>query len=342
MTMNEVAIVILNWNGRAHLERYLPSVVAHSNGARIIVADNCSSDDSLSFLRSNYPTLEIIELHENHGFAEGYNEALKQVEAKFYLLLNSDVEVTEGWLDPLLMELRDETIAGCQPKILDDKNHSLFEHAGASGGFIDKNLYPFCRGRIFHAVEEDQSQYNGKTKVFWTSGACMLIRSKVFHSVGGFDGDFFAHMEEIDLCWRIKMMGHSFTVVPDSTVYHLGGGTLAYTSPRKVYLNFRNNLVMIAKNYDGWVFGKLFYRMALDGLAGAQFMLKGKFKNVIAILRAHFYLYGNCRSIRKKRKKVQSQSTQFDRSGFYKGSILWAFYFKKIKKFSDLNQRFLP
>lgn len=339
--MKDIAVVILNWNGRAHLERFLPSVVEHSKETRIIVADNCSTDDSIAFLNNSYPAIEIIQLNENHGFAAGYNEALKQVNTKYFLLLNSDVEVTPDWLTPLMAQMNDPQIAGCQPKILAVENKNQFEHAGASGGFIDKNLYPFCRGRIFQSVENDEGQYNGITNVFWTSGACMLIRSELFNNSGGFDDDFFAHMEEIDLCWRIKKQGYSFKVVPSSTVYHLGGGTLAYSSPQKTYLNFRNNLVMIIKNYDGWTFGKVFYRMCLDGLAGAQFLASGKFKNFVAVIKAHFYIYGNLRSIIRKRKEVQRSSTVFNKSGFYAGSILWAYYFKKIKKFSDLNQRFL-
>lgn len=339
--MKDIAVVILNWNGRSHLERYLPSVVEHTKDARIIVADNCSTDDSIKFLERTYPTIELIRLTENHGFAAGYNEALKLVKAEYYLLLNSDVEVSHNWLHPLIRAMEDPGVAGCQPKILAVNNKAQFEHAGASGGFIDKNLYPFCRGRIFHAVENDNGQYNGSTNVFWTSGACMLIRSDVFHEVGGFDGDFFAHMEEIDLCWRIKKRNLSFKVIPESVVYHLGGGTLAYTSPRKTYLNFRNNLVMIIKNHDGWTFGKVYYRMFLDGLAAAQFLASGKFSNFFSVIKAHFYVYANLRTILKKRKIIKTHSTTFDKSGFYTGSILWAYYFKKIKKFSDLNHRFL-
>ncbi|MGV3630398.1 MAG: glycosyltransferase family 2 protein [Bacteroidota bacterium] len=337
--MEELAIVILNWNGRNFLERFLPGVLEHSPGARIVVADNASTDDSVRYVRENFPRVELVINASNGGFAQGYNEALQQVSARYYLLLNSDVEVTENWLEPLYKAIREEHVAAVQPKILAQHSRQLFEHAGASGGFIDKNLYPFCRGRIFDTVEDDHGQYDGETEVFWTSGACMLIKAAVYHELEGFDACFFAHMEEIDLCWRIRRLGYSLKVIPSSVVYHVGGGTLNYNSPNKVYLNFRNNLYMITKNYQGFLWGKLLYRMILDGVAGAQFLLKGRFSYFRAILRAHGTFYRNYSKMMEKRRAFQPDPQKFNPGGFYTGSILWAFFFKGIRKFSDLNQR---
>lgn len=337
--MEELAIVILNWNGRNFLERFLPGVVDHSKGARIIVADNASTDDSLSFVQNNFPQVELIVNAENGGFAKGYNDALEHVSATYYLLLNSDVEVSENWLEPLYRAIREEHIAAVQPKILAHHDQNQFEHAGAAGGFLDKNCYPFCRGRIFNALEQDHGQYDGETEVFWTSGACMLVRADVFHELGGFDADFFAHMEEIDLCWRMKRLGYKLKVIPSSKVYHVGGGTLNYNSPNKVYLNFRNSMYMICKNYQGFLFGKLFYRMLLDGAAGLQFLLTGHFSYFRAVLRAHGSFYRNFSKTMKKRRAFRPEKQKFNAAGLYTGSILWAFFFKGIRKFSDLNQR---
>lgn len=338
--MEEVSIVILNWNGSNYLRQFLPSVIAHSDSARVIVADNASTDDSVDFVRSNFPEVGLIENTSNGGFAKGYNEALKKVSSKYYLLLNSDIEVTEGWLNPLvsIME-KDASVAGCQPKILSYRQAGKFEHAGASGGFLDVDFFPFCRGRIFDSIENDSHQYDNPSEVFWATGAALLIRSEVFHKLGGFDEMFFAHMEEIDLCWRAKKMGYSFYVQPESVVYHVGGGTLSYMSPRKTYLNFRNSLYMIVKNYEGWLFPKLFVRMCLDGIAGIRFLLKGEMKNLWAVLNSHFSMYRNLSSLLGKRKQIRKLAINPNKNGFYKGSILWAYYFKRINKFSDLNQR---
>ena len=338
--MNQIAIVILNWNGKNFLKDFLPGVIKHSADARIIVADNNSSDDSVGFLESMYPQVEIIRNVENGGFAKGYNDALKLVESPFYLLLNSDVEVSEDWLVPLMTSLKDPLVAGCQPKVLTFSNRERFEHAGACGGFLDRNYYPFCRGRIFDETEYDKHQYDGETEVFWTSGACMLIRSELFHKAGGFDEDFFAHMEEIDLCWRIKRLGYAFRVIPSSEVYHVGGGTLSYLSPQKTYLNFRNSLFMITKNHHGWLFPKLFYRMYLDGVAAITFLCKGKPKHFNAVFRAHIDFYRKLRVMLGHRKYLNSISTGFNDGGLYRGSILWARYFKRIHEFSRLNMRF--
>lgn len=338
--MDQIAIVILNWNGKKFLKDFLPSVVEHSADARIIVADNASSDDSIDFLKQAYPQIEIIQNDQNGGFAKGYNDALKKVESPFYLLLNSDVEVSENWLVPLFEAMENPAVAGCQPKVLAYQNKEKFEHAGAAGGFLDRNYFPFCRGRIFDETEYDKHQYDGEIEVFWTSGACMLIRSELFHKAGGFDESFFAHMEEIDLCWRIKRLGYTFKIVPSSQVYHVGGGTLDYLSPKKTYLNFRNSLYMITKNHAGWLFTKLFYRMTLDGIAATVFLISGKPKHFKAVFDAHMHFYQHLSGMLKQRKNLNKMAGEFNDSGLYRGSILWARYFKRIHEFSRLNMRF--
>ena len=338
--MNQhVAIVILNWNGKHFLEKFLPSVVANAENAEVIIADNASTDDSISFLNTTYPDLRIIQNTSNGGFAKGYNEALKEVNADLYLLLNSDIEVTPNWLNPLLAAMEDEKIAGCQPKVLSYHDRTRFEHAGASGGFMDHNYFPFCRGRILSTVEEDSGQYQGEKSIFWATGAALMIRAELFHAVEGFDEDFFAHMEEIDLCWRLKKRGYQFKVCPASVVYHVGGGTLPYSSPRKTYLNFRNSLYMITKNHDGWLYPKLFYRMSLDGLAALLFLFKGEFNQFSAVFNAHMAFYAKLRTFLKKRKAVKISSTTFDRSGLFGGNILWNHYVKGVKSYAKLNQR---
>jgi hypothetical protein len=340
MSFNHISVVILNWNGRAFLEQFLPSVVANSRDAKIVVADNGSTDSSIEFVRKNYPNIELVLNEENGGFAKGYNDALKQVDNEIYVLLNSDIEVTPNWLEPLSKTMKDTTIAGCQPKVLSFHNKHLFEHAGASGGFLDHNYFPFCRGRIFDHVEEDKGQYNEELEIFWATGACLMIRSDIFHEAGGFDEDFFAHMEEIDLCWRVKKMNYKFMVCPASTVYHVGGGTLPYSSPRKVYLNFRNSLIMITKNHDGYVFPKIFHRLVLDGVAAVKFMFNGEFKNVLAVFNAHMYHHGHIRTMLKKRKAVKTQTTTFNSRGLYSGSILIAYFYRKIQEYSNLDMRY--
>ena len=337
--MDSLAIVILNWNGRIFLEQFLPSVCAFSKDVKIIVADNASTDYSVEFLRNNYPTIEIIINESNGGFAKGYNDALKLVDTKLYLLLNSDIEVTENWLEPLLKTMEDESIAGCQPKVLSYNDKSLFEHAGASGGYLDRNYFPFCRGRIFDKFEFDEGQYNGEAEVFWATGACLLIRAELYHRIGGFDEAFFAHMEEIDLCWRLKKQGHKFMVNPASIIYHVGGGTLPYLSPRKSYLNFRNSLFMIVKNHEGILFFKLVHRLNLDGIAGIRFFLRGDWKHLASVLKAHGSMYKHLSVLLKQRKAIKIQSTTFNSTGLYRGSILWARYFKGVTKFKELNQR---
>lgn len=338
--MQDLAIVILNFNGVSFLKKFLPKVIKYSPNAAIYVADNLSTDGSVDFLKKNHPSVSLILNSENGGFAKGYNDALKKIDAKYFLLLNSDIEVTENWLNPLLEVMKDETVAGCQPKVLSYSKKNTFEHAGASGGYLDRNYYPFCRGRILEIFEEDKGQYDGKTEVFWATGASLLIRSDIFNEVGGFDEAFFAHMEEIDLCWRIKKKGYKFMVEPSSIIYHVGGGTLAYNSPKKLYLNFRNSLFMLVKNHEGLLLPKLFYRLILDGIAAVHFLLKGEFKSFLSVLSAHFSLYSHFGKLLNQRRDIKKLSINFNSAGLYNASILWARYFKGIKKFSDLNKRF--
>lgn len=336
---DSLAIVILNWNGKGFLEQFLPSVCAYSQNASIILADNASTDDSIQFVKDNYPNIEIIINKSNGGFAKGYNDALKKIDAHYYLLLNSDIEVTENWLPPLLEAMKDPLVAGCQPKVLSYQNKALFEHAGASGGYLDRNYFPFCRGRIFDKFEFDEGQYDGNAEVFWATGAALLIRSELFHQAGGFDESFFAHMEEIDLCWRIKKRGFKFMVIPKSRIYHVGGGTLPYLSPRKSYLNFRNSLFMIIKNHDGPLFFKMLNRLTLDGVAGVRFLLRGEWKHLGSVFSAHYAMYRRLSILLKQRKEIKKTVIKFNSAGLYKGSILWARYFKGVTKFKELNQR---
>ncbi len=335
---SSVAVVILNWNGISFLKQFLPTVVEYSSPHTIIVADNASTDDSVSWVKMNFPQVRIIQNNENGGFAKGYNDALKLVETDFYLLLNSDVEVTENWLVPLLEAMQDPEIGGCQPKIKSFHSKDSFEYAGAAGGFIDRYHYPFCRGRMFDDVEKDNAQYDFSVPVFWASGACMLIRAELYWKAGGLDERFFAHMEEIDLCWRIQHLGYRFLAVPASTVYHVGGGTLNYNNPRKTFLNFRNNLLMIHKNQGAALWWVLVRRLALDGIAALVFLLQGKPKHFWAIFTAHLAFYRMIPSSKIERKKWKAKH-QICSSGVYDGSIIWANKIQKIKRFTDLNQR---
>ncbi len=335
-----LSIVILNFNGKKHLQHFLPTVIEHCGNHQIVIADNASTDDSISFLKTTYPNIRLIELPQNGGFAKGYNDALKQIDSEYYLLLNSDVEVTPNWIDPLLnLLVNNPSIAGVQPKVKSYSAQDQFEHAGACGGFIDKNYFPFCRGRLISHCEQDTNQYNSTIEVFWATGAALLIRSSIYKQVNGFDERFFAHMEEIDLCWRIKQLGFKFMVEPTSTVYHVGGGTLPYSSPFKTFLNFRNSLFMITKNHNGWLFPKLFWRLCIDGIAGVNFFLKGEFKNTWMVIKSHFALYAKMNELLKDRKILKTQRKNTHLTGHYKGNIIWAYYFKGIRKFSDLNQR---
>jgi len=333
----ELAVVILNFNGSQHLRTFLPSVLEHTPYP-IFVADNGSTDDSLDFLRSTYPTVQLIELPVNYGFAGGYNEALKLIDAEYYILLNSDVQVTPVWVEPLLAQLKSESdTAACQPKILDYKNPGLFEYAGASGGFIDRYAYPFCRGRIFDHCERSIGQHDDTRSVFWATGACMLVRASSFWEVGGFDSDLFAHMEEIDLCWRLRNRGYTISCAPESKVYHLGGGTLSSQSPRKTYLNFRNNLIVMYKNDRRGNFGSRFFlRLMLDGVAAIQILFTKGWHHFAAIFKAHISFYANFRSHSAKRESERLQSLQPNLTGCYERSIVWDYFWKGRKVFGAL------
>lgn len=333
--MIETAVVILNYNGKHFLQQFLPGVIAHSGTAKIIVADNASTDDSVSFLRENFShQVEIILLDSNQGYCGGYNAALKQVDATYYVLLNSDVEVTAGWIDPVInLFKQDQSIAAAQPKILSYQTRNEFEYAGAAGGFIDSLGYPFCRGRIFNSFEKDSGQYNDTRQVFWATGACLFIRASVFHQHNGFDEDFFAHMEEIDLCWRIQQSGMKIFYTGSSRVYHVGGGTLAKSNPRKTYYNFRNGLSLLVKNLPtGQLFWKIPLRLMLDWAAVAKFLLTGLPADAWAVAKAHGSFIKNLSRDYSKR----SFSTQIGPiKTIYKGLLLIDYYLKGKRNFSD-------
>ncbi|UKN02034.1 glycosyltransferase family 2 protein [Paracrocinitomix mangrovi] len=333
----KIAVVILNYNGKDYLDKFLPSVIQNSADAEIWVVDNCSTDDSVSFLQSEYPQIHLVENESNGGFAKGYNDGLKKIEADYYVLLNSDVEVTPNWIQPCIeLFQQDDKIAALQPKILAEQNRHQFEHAGAAGGFLDKNYFPFCRGRIFDIVEEDKGQFNDTKEVFWATGACLFIKADLFHQMGGFDEDFFAHMEEIDLCWRLKRHGYKIYYCGHSTVYHVGGGTLNYMHPRKTYLNFRNSLYTIYKNHEGSL-SILFRRMVLDGIAASLFLLKFQFKHFWAVFKAHMSLYANLKSLKKKRNALKQSTSTFNAVGLYNKNITFKKFLGGVKYFKDLK-----
>ena len=336
----KIAIVILNWNGAKLMQQFLPSVIEFSKNETtdIIVADNGSTDESLSVLRTEFPEVKILDLKQNYGFARGYNEALKQIEADYFVILNSDVEVTSGWLDsPVALMEAEPAIAAVQPKILSYHQKTHFEYAGAAGGFIDRFGYPFCRGRIFDEVEADLGQYNNQTDIFWATGACMFVRAKLFHEAGGFDADFWAHMEEIDLCWRLINNGYRIVYTPESTVFHVGGGSLPYDSPRKLFLNFRNNLWLLYKNLPGnQLFQVLFMRMILDGVAAVKLLAEFNLNGIRSVLKAHFHFYRSLPGLQKKRK-LASRSGHYTRSAKrLPRSIVFQFYIRKRKQFSEI------
>ncbi len=342
MSLPTTAVVILNWNGRAFLEKFLPSVTTHTAGAQIVLADNASTDDSVEFVKQKHPSVKIIQNKSNGGFAKGYNEALKFVDAEYYVLLNSDIEVPENWLWPVIEFMEShKDVAACQPKILDYSDKNKFEYAGACGGFMDKYGYPFCRGRIFNELETDHGQYDDIMEVFWATGACMFVRSSVFKEVGGFDEDYFAHMEEIDLCWRMKNQGHKIYVYPQSRIFHVGGGTLNKVNPRKTFLNFRNNLITLTKNYfGGFLFFKIFFRLILDGIAGVKFLTEGNFKHTLAIIKAHWAFYFSLgKTLRKRREQRRKNNFHPTKTGILNGNIVFLHYLKKVKKFSEIPGR---
>ena len=328
------SVVILNWNGRHFLEKYLPGVEAYSQlpDVDIIVADNASTDDSLSYLQTHHSDIRIIRLDKNYGFAEGYNRALQQVEAEYYVLLNSDVEVSEGWLQPMLDLMRQKPdIAACMPKIRAISDRSYFEHAGAAGGFIDKYGYTFCRGRLFHTVEKDAGQYGTEMEIFWATGACCMIRAKLFHEFGGFDSAFFAHMEEIDLCWRLKNAGYTIWYTPRSVVYHVGGGMLPQSSPFKTFLNYRNNLLMMYKNLPRKNRKRILtIRITLDYVSAVHSLLKGDISVLKAVWKAH-------RSFRKLRRGYPQKDVPLSYPAcVYQHSVVYQYFIRGRKTFESL------
>jgi len=337
MQTPSVAIVILNWNGRKFLEKFLPSVLASAySNKKIIIADNASSDDSVIFLKQQYPQISIIQNSSNEGFAKGYNTALKQVQADYYILLNSDVEVTENWIAPVidLMEA-DTMIAACQPKILAYNAKNSFEYAGASGGWLDRFGYPFMRGRVFDDCETDTGQYDTAQQCFWASGAALFVRAAVYHEMGGLDEFFFAHQEEIDLCWRMQLAGYKIFVQPASVVYHVGGGTLPKGNSLKTFLNFRNNLIMLSKNISiGSAVWKIPVRMKLDALSAWRGLFSGDRGYFFAIFKAHMHFIGWLLWHRKKSVFPVKKAGKL--CGWYKGSVVWAYFVQKKKSFSEI------
>ncbi len=335
--MKKVAVVILNYNGKKFLEEFLPNVIANTNAemAEIVVADNASTDGSVAFMQERFPSIRLIVNDFNGGFATGYNLALKQIEAEYFVLLNSDIEVTPQWIEPVI-ELMDSdpNIAACQPKILSYYDKEKFEYAGASGGFIDKYGYPFCRGRVFQHLEEDHGQYDDACEVFWATGACMFVRADLYLQHGGLDDSFFAHMEEIDFCWRMKNLGYKIYCCPQSKVYHIGGGTLPKSSARKTYLNFRNNLSLLYKNLpSNRVFWTIAYRIVLDWVAALKFLCGGGLKDYWAVIRAHFAFYRRIPSLRKVRKGLPKQLV----GQVYQRNIVFENFLRGKKLYSELD-----
>ena len=330
--MKKIAVVILNWNGAKLLEQFLPSVMEHSDDATIYVVDNASTDSSIEVLKTKFPSVNIIQNDGNYGFAKGYNVALQQVEEDYYALVNSDVEVTEGWLSPILSVFDKElNVSIIQPKILDYKNKEYFEYAGAAGGFIDQYGYPFCRGRIFDTIEKDNGQYDDEIEIFWASGACFFIRKEIYRKLNGFDCEFFAHQEEIDLCWRAFNLGYKAKYTSKSVVYHVGGATLHESNPKKTFLNFRNSLLMLTKNLPkNKLVSIIFVRLLLDGLAGIQFLFKGKFNHFWVIIKAHFHYYHLINKTLKKRKAPQSENYYYIKSIVYKYFVKNGTIFEKL------------
>lgn len=331
-TTKDIAVVILNWNGKKLLEQFLPSVISFSEEATIYIADNASTDDSVAFVNSNYPEISIIQNTENGGYAKGYNDALRHISEPLLCLLNSDIEVTENWLQPIIDTYNSNSEIGIiQPKLLNFKKQSYFEYAGAAGGFIDKYGFPFCRGRIFDTIEKDEGQHNENSEIFWASGACFFIKNEVFKSLSGFDETYFAHMEEIDLCWRAFNNNIKSYYVANSTVFHVGGATLNSTSPQKTYLNFRNSLFTLFKNTDKNVYGRLFTRMSLDGIAALRFLFQLKPSHFFAVLKAHFSFYLSLRRLLKQRKQLNQKPKYY-----IKNSIVINYFIQKKKTYNSL------
>jgi GT2 family glycosyltransferase len=339
--MSRIAVVILNWNGLHHLQRFLPSVYEHSNapGTRVIVVDNGSTDDSVGYVRQNLPGVELITFSENYGFAPGYFKALKQIEAEYFVLLNSDVEVTPGWLEPMVAAMdADPGMGACMPKMRDYNRREYFEYAGAAGGYIDFFGYPFCRGRLLSSVEKDTGQYDENKYIFWASGACMFVRSMAYTRAGGLDSDFFAHMEEIDLCWRMWRIGYTIQAIPQSIVYHIGGGTLPNNNPHKLYLNYRNNLYLLFKNLTPLkLVPVILVRMILDGLSAMAYLFSGSHGFFKAVIKAHLAFYRNIPRLVRKRIGLKGTIGKAYIKEIYPGSILFNFFVRKRRYFSELE-----
>ncbi len=341
MSGAKVAVVILNWNGQQFLEQFLPSVTSCSqgDGIEVWVADNGSTDESLDFLQKKYPTVKILAFDQNYGFTGGYNRALKEIQAEYYVLLNSDIEVTPNWIEPIITKMdADQQIAAAMPKLKAYHDKNLFEYAGAAGGFIDKFGFPFCRGRMLSVLEEDQGQYDVESEIFWATGACLFVRAEIYHAVEGLDELFFAHMEEIDLCWRLKNRGYKVMYYPQATVYHVGGGTLPNNNPRKLFLNYRNNLFLLYKNLpQSRLVSTIFIRLMLDGISAAMYLLQGKLSFFWAVPKAHFAFYRMLGHFAKTRKKNKKLRTVYQHKEMYKKSLVLRFFMFQKHKFSDLS-----
>jgi len=337
----KTAVVILNWNTRKQLELFLPILIRNTpdNDSEIIVADNASTDDSVEFIRKTFPSIHIIELDKNYGFAEGYNRALAQIKATYFVLINSDIEVTANWLSPLitLLESDNKTVA-CMPKMLSYYERDTFEYAGAAGGYIDYLGYPFCKGRIFDSIEKDEGQFSGIYEIFWATGACLAIKADVFNNIGGLDSYLFAHMEEIDLCWRLKRLGYQIYYCPESSVYHVGGGTLPNNNPRKLYYNYRNNLYLLFKNLKGGNYLTVFFpRMFLDFISAIVYLMKGQVSFFFAVFRAYFRFIINLKRLYIKRHIFNKIIARNKVSQIYNGSIVYAFFVRKVRSFNELD-----
>jgi len=336
-----VGVAILNWNGIHWLKSFLGNVVENSRQqAKVYVIDNASTDDSLQYIVENHPEVAILRNTENSGYTGGYNFGMNLLQEDIVILLNSDVEVTPNWLSPIIEEFKaDKKLDALQPRILNQQSKKQFEYAGAAGGFLDSWGYPFCRGRIFQHLEEDKGQYDDKCHVFWASGACLAVRRSAYLEIGGLDPLFFAHFEEIDLCWRIQRRGGKILYCPDSTVYHVGGGTLSNLNPKKTFYNFRNNLFVLFKNLPRkHLILAIFLRLVLDGMAGALFLIQGKPKHTIAVIRAHFSFYRHLGQLKKRRDKLKYLPANWPLKGVYKGSLVVDYFLFKKRKYEDLDQ----
>lgn len=336
----DTAVVILSYNGKKWHDLFLPGIVAAADGwYDVVVVDNASTDDTLEYVQQKFPTVKTLQIAVNRGFANGYYEALRQLQAKYYVLLSADFEVTHNWFPPLLHAMqRYEGLAACQPKIRYWREREYFEYAGAAGGFMDKWGYLFCRGRVFNDLEKDRGQYEDDIETFWASGGCLMVRADLYHHVGGLDPDLYAHMEEVDLCWRLKNAGYKIGYVAGSTVYHVGGSVISYGSPQKLYYNFRNNLILLLKNERGsrllWLFP---LRLVLDGVAGLQMLAGGKFKETATIVKAHFHFYGSFGKWWRRRKEARKLITHRNEEGIFHKSIVWQYFALRRKTFDKLG-----